>query len=132
MPQLSNLVLTDRQATPVAHTFLPRDITGGVGVVIESDGTPVGDKRVSVSLGKSTNGRYRPEVRFTFPVVQNQTIDGITTPTVVRTAYADLKFSFDPSSTEEERNDLVGMLADALASDKTLINDTIVKLQGVY
>jgi hypothetical protein len=51
---------------------------------------------------------------------------------VQRTAYADLQFTFDATSSEAERNDIVGMLADALGTSKTLVNDLVVKLQGVY
>lgn len=133
MPQLQNLVLKDRAApTPVDHTFTPRDVTNNVGSVVESSGTPIGDNRVTVSLTRTSTSRYKGQVRLSFPVVQNQIINGVTSPVVVRTAYADLTFTFDPTSTEAERANCVGMAADALAAAKTLVNDTLVKLQGVY
>lgn len=132
MPQLQDLVLTDRKATPVNHTFTPRDITNGVGQVAESSGIPLGDNRVSISLSRNGNGRYKPVVKFTFPVLQTETINGVSKPVVVRTAYAELHFNFDQTSTEAERNDVVGMVSSALATTKVLINDTVVKLQGVY
>jgi hypothetical protein len=133
MPQLANLVLTDRKATPVAHTYTPRSIDGNVGMVAETTGTPIGDPRVTVSLGKPTaQGRYKPQVRYTFPVVQTQTINGVSTPVIVRTSYVELNFSFDQTSSEAERNDIVGMVQSSLDASKVLINDTVVKLQGVY
>jgi len=131
MPQLANLVLTDRAATPVNHTFTPLDIQSGVGVVVESTGVPIGDRRFSVSLNKTSQNRYKPSIRLTIPVVQDATVNGVTKPTVVRTAYADLTFNFDSSSTEQERKDVVGMLQSALDSAKW-VNDVAVKLQGVY
>jgi hypothetical protein len=131
MPQLTSVVLTDRQATPVAHTFTPEDITSGVGSLAESSGVPIGDKRVTISM-KKTSDRRKPELRFSFPVVQDETINGVTRPVVVRTSYVDLKFNFDATSSEEERNDIVGMLEDALTSGKSVFHDVIVKLQGVY
>lgn len=131
MPQLANLVLTDRAATPVNHTFTPLDIQSGVGVVVESSGVPIGDRRFSVSLNKTSQNRYKPVIRLTVPVVQDATVNGVTKPTVVRTAYADLTFNFDPSSTEQERKDVVGMLQSSLDSAKW-VNDVAVKLQGVY
>lgn len=132
MPQLQPLVLKDR-ATPTAvdHTFSPRDINAGVGAVVESTGVPVGDSRYTISLRQS-NGRYRATIQLNVPVVVNETINGVSTPKVVRTAYADVTFTFDRTSTEAERNNLVGMLADSLAANKVLVNDTVVKLQGVY
>lgn len=132
MPQLQSLVLTDRTpTTAVDHTFQPRDIKSGVGAVVESTGVPIGDKRFTISL-RQTNNVYRAQMQLAVPVVQTQTINGIDTPVVVRTAYADLTFKFDATSTEQERDDVVGMLYSALASSKTLVNDTVVKLQGVY
>lgn len=132
MPQLQTLVLKDRTTpTAVDHTFTPRDIKSGVGAVVETTGVPVGDSRFTISL-RQVNNRYRAQIQLAVPVVQNEVINGITTPKAVRTAYADATFTFDSTSTEAERNNLVGMLADALAANKVLVNDTVVKLQGVY
>lgn len=132
MPQLQTLVLRDRTTpTAVDHTFTPRDIKSGVGAVVETTGVPVGDSRFTISL-RQVNNRYRAQIQLAVPVVQNEVINGITTPKAVRTAYADVTFTFDSTSTEAERNNLVGMLADALAANKVLVNDTVVKLQGVY
>lgn len=132
MPQLQNLILTDRATTPVAHTFTPRDIVSGVGTVVESTGVPIGENRFTTSLTKTAQGRYKAVLKGQFPVVQNQVLNGVTTPIVVRTAYAELTFSFDGSSTEEERNNVVGMVQSSLDKTKALTNDLVVKLQGVY
>lgn len=133
MPQLQNLVLTDRAATPVNHTFTPLDITNGVGSVVESSGVPIGNNRVQASLVRTNGtGRYKGTLKFTFPVVQTQTVNGVSTPVVVRTSYADLSFTFDPSSSEQERKDVVGMVQSALDASKVLTNDLLVKLQGIY
>ena len=133
MPQLQNLVLTDRATTPVNHTFTPLDfISPGVGRVVESSGVPVGNNEVTVGLSKTAAGAYKARVRLTLPIVQTETVNGVSRPTVVRIGRADVLFSFEKTSTEQERKDLVGMLASALDPSKTLVNDTVVKLQGVY
>lgn len=132
MPQLQSLVLTDRASTPVNHTFAPRDIVAGVGTVVESSGVPIGDNRVTVSLHRTPSNRYKATVKGTFPIVQNETINGVTRPVVVRTSFVECTFSFDQSSTLQERNDVVGMFSSAFATTKTLVNDTVVKLEGVY
>lgn len=132
MPQLQNLVLTDRAATPINHTFIPRDIVNGLGTVVESSGVPLGENRVQLALNKTSTGRYKATVKYAFPIVQNQTINGVTTPIVVRTGYADLTFTFDATSSEQERKDIVGMVMSSLDASKTLVNDTVVKLQGVH
>lgn len=132
MAKLQTLVLKDRQTAPADHTFLPRDIRGSVGEVVESSGVPIGESRFSISLRKTPNGRYKSTLKLVVPVVQNETVSGIVRPVVVRTSYATIDFDFDSSSTTEERNDFVGMLQSALSADKVLVNDTIVNLQGVY
>lgn len=132
MPQLQNLVLSDRESTPVAHTFVPRDITGGVASVVESTGVPIGENTVTVSLRKTPSGRYKAVIKGKFPIVQTQDVNGIESPVVVRTAYAELTFDFDQTSTEQERKNVVGMMEDALTSDEPLTNDVLTKLQGVY
>lgn len=131
MPQLTNLVLKDRATTPVDHTFTPLDIQQGVGVVVESSGVPIGDRRFSVSLSKTANNRYKPSIKMSIPVVQDATVNGVTKPTVVRTLYADLTFNFPSDSSEQERKDAVGMLQSGLDAGKWT-NDVLVKLQGVY
>lgn len=132
MPQLANVVLTDRAATPVNHTFTPRDITGNVGTVVESTGVPIGDKRFTVSMNQTPNGKYKARLVLSVPVVELSVVNGVNIPKVTRTAIADVTFSFDATSTEQERKDLVGMLASGLAPGVTLVNDTVTKLQGVY
>lgn len=131
MPQLTNLVLRDRATTPVDHTFTPLDIQQGVGVVVESSGVPIGDRRFSVSLSKTANNRYKPSIKMSIPIVQDATVSGVTRPTVVRTLYADLTFNFPSDSSEQERKDAVGMLQSGLDAGKWT-NDVLVKLQGVY
>lgn len=133
MPQLNTLVLKDGKATPANHTFTPRDILNGVATVAESSGIPLGDNRVSVSLTRNSNGRIKPVTKFVFPVLQNETINGVTTPKVVRTAYAEVSFNFDQTSSEAERKDVVAMVSSALTSAAgSLVYDTSTKLEGIY
>lgn len=133
MPNIQNLILTDRTpVTPVNLTFTPRDVDAkGVGTVVNNAGVPIGEKRATVSM-KKTGTRYQGEVRLTLPVVTTETINGVSRPTIVRTAYANASFTFDERSTEQERKDAVGLLASALETGKVLVNDALVKLEGVY
>lgn len=135
MPQLQSIVLTDRATTPVNHTFTPRDLVqpGSVGVVAEatSNGVPLAEPRMTISMAKR-NGKLRGRLVLTIPVVQDETINGISRPVVVRSAIADLSVTYADSSTEAERNNLIGMLSSALATGKTLVNDALVKGDAVY
>jgi hypothetical protein len=131
MPQLANLVLTDRATTPVAHTLIPRDITNGIGAVYESSGVPIGELKFTVGVTKTASGRYKATARLQMPTVVDEIINGVSRPSVARTAYADLTFTFDETSTEQERKNLVGMLQSSLDTSKWT-NDVLTKLQSVY
>lgn len=132
MPQLQNLVLTDREGTPVAHTFAPRDVVANVGTVQESTGVKIGDKTYSISVRKTPNGKYKGTVKFVVPVVVNETINGVTVPAVARTSYVEATFTFDAMSTTQERKNVVGMFQSSFDATKVLVNDTLVNLEGVY
>lgn len=133
MPQLQTLVLQDRTTpTPVNFTFVPRDIDAkGVGTVVNNAGTPIGEKRVTVSM-KKRNSRYYGQVRISLPVVATETVNGVSKPVVVRTAFINVDVTFDEKSTEVERNDAVGFMRSALLGSNLLVNDALVKLEGVY
>lgn len=131
MPQLQVLTLTDRQSTPVVHTFNPENITQNVASVVENKDVPIGNPRLSISL-RQTAKAYKATMKLVVPVVATSTINGVTTPVVVRTAYATLEFEFDKTSTEAERNNFVGMLQNSLDKSKTLTDGVLVKLEGVF
>lgn len=133
MPQLQSVILTDRTpVTPVNLTFVPRDIdSNGVGTVVNTPGTPIGEKRLTVSM-KKRNSRYVGQARLTLPVVATETINGVSRPIVVRTAYVNVDVTFDEKSTEQERTDAIGLMSSALGTGKVLVNDALVKLEGVY
>lgn len=134
MPSLQNIVLTDRATTPVNHTYTPadRDQLGKVGILEEYTGVPGGAPRLTISMKDSSTGKKKGRLTLTVPVVQTETINGVARPVVVRTSYANLEFTFDALSTEQERNDMVGMLASALGTTKVLVHDAFVKGQGIY
>lgn len=132
MPQLQSITLKDRVTpTPVDHVFAPRDVSQGVGVVVSNSGVPLGEEVLTVSM-KKTPTKYRGRLTLKVPVVQTETINGISSPKLVRTAYASVEVVFDEKSTLLERQNLVGMLASSLAADKVLVNDAFTKLEGVY
>lgn len=132
MAARGNLVINDRAATPVAHTYTPDgDDANGVHVYSEKTSVPVGNPRYTASL-RTSNGKFRPTVKLSIPVVQTQTINGVASPVVVRTAYAEVNFTFDGLSSEQERADCVGLLVNSLAASQTQLNDMIVKLSDIW
>lgn len=132
MSARTNLVINDRAATPVAHTYTPDgDDANMVHLFSEKTNVPLANAKYSIALKKS-NGKYKPSIKLAVPVVQTQTINGVSSPVIVRTAYANVDFTFDGLSTEQERADCVGLLVNSLAADQTQINDLVVGLSDIY
>lgn len=133
MPNLQSLVLTDRQATPVNHTLLPVSEKDGLATVAVADatGAAITEKRFTIQ-SKRSNGRTRVTMRLKVPTVVTEVINGVSSPVVVRDALVDCTFVFADTSTMQERNDVVGMFASALATTKPLVNDTLVKGEAVW
>lgn len=132
MSARTTLVINDRKATPVAHTFTPDgDDQNGVHLYSEKGSVPAGNPRFSAAL-RQTGGKYRPTLRLQIPVVQTQNISGIESPVVVRTAYIEVSATFDALSTTGERADAVGLMVNALAASQTQINDLFVGLSDIY
>lgn len=132
MSARTNLVINDRAATPVAHTFTPDgDDLQGVHVFSEKTTVPAGNPRFTASLRQS-GGKYRSTLRFQIPVVQTQTINGVSSPVVVRTAFVELNATFDALSSEQERKDAIGFIQNTLAPAQTQINDLLVGLSDIY
>lgn len=133
MPALQSLVITDRQATPVNFTLLPVGESGGVGTVALADATGVAitQKRFSISRRESAD-RIRVTEKFKIPTVVTEVINGVSNPSVARTMYCDIVWTFEKTHTEQERKDLVGFVYSAHAVGKVLTEDTIVKDQNVW
>lgn len=132
MAARSSVVVNDRAATPVAHTYSPDgDDKNGVHLFSEKTGVPAGNPKMSVSLRKSGNN-YKADVRFAIPVVQTQTINGVSTPVVVRTARVELSTTFDALSSQQERKDAIGLLYNSMASSQTMLNSLLVDLEDIW
>lgn len=134
MAARANLVVKDRTTpTPADRTFTPDgDDPNKVHVFTEKTGVPAGNARYTAQLRRS-KGKYRPTLRLAVPIVQTQTINGVSSPVVVRTAYVELSATFDELSTAQERADAIGMLTNSCApTGQTMINDLLVNLSDIY
>lgn len=133
MPAIANIVVNDRAGTPVTHTYVPRDITNGVANYLEQGSSPLADKRMSLSLSRTKdNGRYKVVYKLAIPTVQTQTVNGINSDVLVRTAYVNVEMTFDPTSTVQERKDIVGQVANGLSQGITQVSDTYTNLLAIY
>lgn len=132
MSARTNLVINDRAATPVAHTYSP-DGKNAVGVHLFSEKTsvPAANPRYTAQLVE-TKGKYKAILKLQVPVVQTQTINGVSSPVMLRTGYAEVKFTFDQYSSDQERKDLVGLMVNSMSASQTMINDLLVNLSDIY
>lgn len=118
MPQLNPVVLTDSAAA--AHTFNPKDTAGGVATLVESTGVPIGNSKLTASLNETATGRVKTVLKLVVPVVQDVIVAGISRPTVVRSAYVDIAFTFDGTSNTLERANVLAMAQDLLGESMTI------------
>lgn len=137
MPALQSISLTDRESTPVVHSFVPRDLdANGVGATVETGGVAIGESRFTAQ-GRRTGTKYKATFALTVPIVATQVINGVSSPAIQRTGYVKVELSVDQTSSTQERKNLIGMMASALGASaltapKTLVEDTFVNLQGVW
>lgn len=124
------LVLKDRATTPVSHTFAPDgEDPNGVHLFSEKTGVPATDPRFTAFLKRSP-GKYKPTLRLAVPV--SEVLIPGQSASIVRTAFAEISFTFDGMSTPQERKDCVGFVADALSASQVMINDLVVNLNDIY
>lgn len=133
MPNLATVVLTDRKATPLTHSFLPRASSAGVGVCVEGtlSGSAIGENQLTISSKKNAQ-KQKGTLKLAVRKIATQTVNGITTDVVLGNAYVNVDLSFDPIFTEAERNDVVGMVYSALAPTQTFMMDVLVKGNSVF
>lgn len=128
MPQLASVTLNDGTTD---HAFAPRGIdTSGVATLVESTGVPVGDRRLTVSRTRTQQGREKSTLKLTLPEIQDVEVAGVTRPTIVRSAYAELTFSFDATSSTTERGHMMSLISSLLG--KTDIIAVVRDLQTLY
>lgn len=115
MPSMNTpVVLTDTHGT--VTTFNPKSLTNGVATFTSSNGVPLGDKRLSMSHTTTTTGREKVQLKVVIPVIQDVTVNGVSKPTIVRSAYADLTFTFDSTSNTAERAEMREAIYTAMAN----------------
>lgn len=120
MASMANIVVNDAQSTPVAHTFIPvnLDASGIASWEERSSSYSIGffDFTLKTKRPKMSDsaGVYRTILNLRVPVVQEETVNGIVNPKVVRYAIARTELIMPANSTLQERKDarkyLVGIL----------------------
>lgn len=132
MAQANTITVNDRTTpTPVAHSFAPRGGSAGLAQFTETNSVPIGENNLTIRWRKS-NGKYYVRMMLTVPTLVTETINGVGIPRVTRVALIDTTFRFDETSSEAERNDVVGMYANMLLPGQATVHSAIVKLEGIW
>lgn len=135
MPTMQNVILKDRQATPVSHTFNPRDLRDGVGHLAKpnADGTSVGESKVRISSRPKGGNKWETTYETVFPKVVSEMVNGVAVPRVIGTSVIRTVVEWSPEHTETERDNAMGMHQSGL--DKTgqpLLYPILVQRQGIF
>jgi len=132
MPQATTLTVADRKATPVNHTFNPNgQLKDGSWLFTETGPVKIGERRFSITTRKS-GPNYKARVLLTDPVVGTEVINGVSNPKILRTAFADVTFTFSENSSLAERQDTVGMFSQSLLAFQPMMDAVLTKLESLY
>lgn len=132
MPTFSTITLTDRLAAN--HTFLPRmEEDNGVYRFTKAgaNGVVIGSSHLRVSIREASQN-VRVRLKIDIPSVQTETVNGVDSPKVVHTNMVDVVFTFAKTSTTAERELIIGLMADALASDQPVLDAVLKDLESIF
>lgn len=133
MSELSSVTVNDGESTPVAHTFTPENVDAkGVGYLVERGSYALADNVATVSNLKQPNGAYRGRLVLNMPIVVEETINGVTVPSVARELKAEMKILAPADSSEQELKNLLRLMSNLFDGSVTFINDTFEGRTGVY
>lgn len=131
---MANLVLVDKQATPVNHNFIPAPIPGMPCRWQDrgAQGVAIGFATCTFSIKEPTggNGVYREKLNFSFPKV-DLTIPA--KPVLMGTSRVNVEFVFIDILSDQERKDIVQQVYTSLAQGSaTALGDNITTQALAY
>lgn len=124
MPVMSTITINDREATPVAHAFEPQDENNGIATFAEYGDSDISANTLTIST-KRTSANVKVRMLLKMPVVATQVVGTVSIPSVVRTAYADMTFTFSRDSLEQERKNVAELARNILAASQSDVNDVL-------
>jgi len=119
MPQVTSFIIADRATTPVNHTFTPAGAANGVTTNVERGATNLESKKVTLSnreVRRASGSKFKARSTIYVPIVQTQTINGISTPVVVRVGRLSIDVEVDATATDQEKKDLLAFGYGTLSS----------------
>lgn len=129
MGQAANIVLSDGQATPVATTFTPEQVTPTLSTFADrSSGVPLAFRRLRATFSPATSQRPTHRASYEVVVPMTQTVNGVTS--TVATMRAKLEVILPDASTDAQRKDLYAFMQNGLAN--TLVRGNLRDLDPLY
>lgn len=133
MPSIQSLVVTDRQATPVNRTLLPQGERDGIVTLALADASGALNTERRLTIGqKRSSDRIRTTLKYKVPTTVVETVNGVPNTVVIREALVTTEFIFSTSSTEAERNNIVGEHQSMFSNTKVMIHDMVVKGEAAW
>jgi hypothetical protein len=133
MTAATSFSVSDRESTPVSHTFNPNGFSkDNLVAFFKNEGdVSIEDEKFSISWRESSTNR-KVRIKLEVPVVVTETINAVDVPKLVRVAICDATFTFSKSSTLQERKNAVGMFANAMAASVTVVNSTLTGTEAIW
>lgn len=129
MPAIAALTINDGATTPVAHVFSPVSTNGAKAEWADRTASmPTAYLTISDEVRKpaTATAAYRKITGFNNPVVAD--VNGV--DTVVRNSSAQLTLNFAPTSTIQERKDLLAYIAGWCANAD--VKESIENIEPFY
>lgn len=107
MPIMTTVSLADGQATPVTHTFKSYSQVNGVLYLraMAASGLSLAAKWLSIN-SRAAGKRKKVKFFLQLPVVQIQTINGVSSPVVVDRDFFEGTFTFGETADNQRRKDV--------------------------
>lgn len=107
MPIMTTVSLADGQATPVTHLFKSYSLVNGVLYLraMAASGLSLAAKLLSINT-RTAGKRKKVKFFLQLPVVQVQTINGVSSPVIVDRDFFEGTFTFGETADNQRRKDV--------------------------
>jgi hypothetical protein len=131
MAARNTITVDDRESSPVSHSFVPVGDKDNMALFREAGVVPEVDSKLNISW-KLDGPKRKVRMTLAVPKAVTETINGVDRTTSQFVNYGDVTFTYSSQSTLQERKNLVGMFANALAASVTVVDSTVTGLEEIW
>lgn len=121
---IDSVTVQDGATTPSDVVFDRYGASPGA-VQLRARGATVSADKVLTLKTTESSERTKVMAVLRVPVVQTETVNGISSPKIVRTAYFRGEFTFDGDASDEERRDILSYVETLLGSGVAEVADVL-------